>query len=717
MSKHVKRGSMANEVREGVQRIVDQIRRDPLAEPDAIMLAIHDMWSMICGSRHGGSIRDLRVLAKILKREGLKLAGRRHTASVTRVGVLGEALCILRTGDFAAAATLLADFKTNGRDCPGGRVLLCAAQSWRAFALALARKHESSRKQLDAAGGVMQRIKEPGRCLPALLGLSRALLAFECGDYSGSLDIIDGRREPFVSLHATELAGFPAIAADACLLRAKALRDRGLYEQAWKDAWKSVELRGRIDDRPGKAWGWIEMARNSRFQGDADRAMGELGEARQLLQDTDFWAWRARVLDQQGDVFRGQKNLAKAGECYAEAARLARRTKDRYLLGHVVNSQARLLEDQGSFSEALGLLEDQEETWRGKKEYGKYLYLKGSIHLHKGDIDGAEHLLRQAVDELTRYRMHSHQALALDRLATVMLSPQRAGNAKNRQKACEYWAEALGLAGKIETQGILDRVKRNVAQLDAADVLAGLVSLTNAVRTVRDQWDAHRAVEDEAESRRFRERWYVGNWFIGPVAECLRLARNAPVDSCLVLSRFAEILRSYRWYSHGMAESPCSGRDVSIVQVIEDSRNRASKDLGCELKVVGPEHGLTTVAGTEYLATAMAACFRGLNTAFGATIFKMSIRRQRHGEYPLVVVLRPRGVKPGDFKRAWELVDLGDAMADPTLKPYFDRGYTGDLTLAVFLLRVALWSEIEFDARTPSVMVRLHRQIVPQEDE
>ena len=107
----------------------------------------------------------------------------------------------------------------------------------------------------------------------------------------------------------------------------------------------------------------------------------------------------------------------------------------------------------------------------------------------------------------------------------------------------------------------------------------------------------------------------------------------------------------------------------------------------------------------------MEALFRGLHSGFGTIAFELSQKPAavpaQDGEVALFLALKEP--IPESFSRAGELVRLNVAMKDPSLRPLFDRGYSGDLTLADFLIGVVLGERLSFHSEPPIVEIAFQR--------
>jgi hypothetical protein len=110
----------------------------------------------------------------------------------------------------------------------------------------------------------------------------------------------------------------------------------------------------------------------------------------------------------------------------------------------------------------------------------------------------------------------------------------------------------------------------------------------------------------------------------------------------------------------------------------------------------------------EYiLRQALDALFRGLYSGFGTTAFELSQRPAAviAQDEEVAMFLALKGPSPEGFSRASELVRINVALKDVTLRSLFDRGYSGDLTLADFLIGVVLGERLSFHLQPPTVEI------------
>ena len=116
---------------------------------------------------------------------------------------------------------------------------------------------------------------------------------------------------------------------------------------------------------------------------------------------------------------------------------------------------------------------------------------------------------------------------------------------------------------------------------------------------------------------------------------------------------------------------------------------------------------MSRIPTDEYvLRQAFDALFRGLYSAFGTTVFELSQRACSMTSRELLLIVTLKGARPEMFSRASDLVRINVAMKDESLRSFFDAGYTGDLTLADFLIGVVLGEKLSFQADLPAVEIR-----------
>jgi hypothetical protein len=97
-----------------------------------------------------------------------------------------------------------------------------------------------------------------------------------------------------------------------------------------------------------------------------------------------------------------------------------------------------------------------------------------------------------------------------------------------------------------------------------------------------------------------------------------------------------------------------------------------------------------------------------LHSGFGTTHFELT---QEQGIAPsheeeFLFLLEPKVPVPENFARASDLVRINVALKDASLRSFFDRGYSGDLTLADFLIGVVLGERLSFHVQPPAVEIR-----------
>ncbi len=638
----------------------------------------------------------LAALAESFTKEAAVL--RAAYSSADGIGALGRGWALLRAGrpgeageSFGAVPSL---------DGAGG-MISCVAKCGQTMASALSNKHRLAKNQLAAARAIAPGFATPDPGLLGWLDFTEALSLYRRGRYAAALEKIARSHRAFRSPFAPEIWDFPGFEAEVLLLEAKTLREMALYGQALDAARDDVELREQNNDLQGLVWALVEEARILRFMSNLKDARRQLRRAQRLLQTTDHWDLLSRVEDQLGDLARGEGDLARAERHYLEAERLGRQTDDPKLRGHVANSRARLLEDQNRGQEALDLLRRHQDTWRGSRALGKYLYLKGSLHFRVGDEAEAERCLVRAVATLRHCGMQSYEALAHWRLAEVLLTQGK------KEEACREWAAALRIAPRVEAEAFLRKMQERVRELRAVDLLEVVSQLLEERARLQAQSQEVRAEAAQAEDRSFHERYAIGHWLIRPLGASLRASKPPPEGLPPVLKQFCLLLDNAVWFSQELARSPARPlEDIDVPSLIQGLLGGAG-DLGQDFKVLLPDNPVIVRSQRLYLGQALLALFRGAKTAFGTRQMRLLLSTPDGVGSPGILRFVLESPAPAGFEHAARLVALDSAPDDPKLAGFFKKGYTGDFTLLDFLVGVALWGKLTFDTPTSSVNLTL----------
>ena len=656
-------------------------------ETAALLEALHGLWEWLCRERLVRRTAGLVELSGHFERLASGVPA--YDAAVAK---LTSGLALLCARHYGEADQRFSQVKTA---TGGQKILAVAALCWRAIALALMRDYQRARKSSGAAERMLRPISDAPAALAGLANMTRALIEYKMGESQAALESLNRVGTAFYSPAGPSARNLPCFQAEALLIRAKVLREMGLYSQALECARDSQLLRRSHDDFLGEAWCCLECARLHRFEADYDKALAQLDSADRLLRGTDYTDWLARVADQRGDVFRKRGDLVTAERQYRRAAQLARDSTDRELKGHLTNSLIRLLEEKGEREKALELLKQGHAIWRGSKGYGKCLYLWGSIEAGLQNYQRAGDLFREAIVQLKRFEMRSYEALAHDALARLFLTQGR------KDEACREWSEALRLAGKVEAKEVIARIHDHVRRLDALDLVPMVAASVSRSLELSAQLDLSRAREARADTRRQIERRLTGHWFVGELWREALAGRKPPAclgDVCAVLD-------SHDWHALNLAIAPAPPEEaVDVGALARECCARAAARLRRELQLTVPARPFRFSVNRRYLGEALTAFFRAAHTAFGTTRFRLMIHPRQSGGFR-GVEFRLEKPRPAGFGQAMNLVPLNTAREDKELARFFDHGYTGNFTLMDFLVGLALWGNVEFTAR--SVVIKL----------
>lgn len=661
------------------------------------MIALHSLWSSIYGEPIGSG----RGKPRRVTRESARAKGpRNRPAAYQSIWALAEGLALFRSGHLLAAEKTFSQFQLR---TGSARVVWVAAKCWQGMALAIAGKPADARRRYNEARVVAAKITDCDQSFSSLLGLTEALIQYKSGDHEGSLKTLDGIRSSFYSTFEAMLLEFPLFEAEALLLRAKALRELGLYEQALLVLDRCQLLRRKCTDDLGESWCCLEKARIHRFREEYDQARLELEAAAHLLNGTDFLDWQARVADQQGDICRTQGDLDEAERWYQKAASLAQHSDNRILHAHLANSFARLWAERGRPEKALEFLGPHAGTWKETKSYGKFLYLQGSIQARMGNTALAEKLLIDAIESLRRFGLRSYEALAQDCLARLLLDSGR------RVEACRAWAEALRKAEEVEARKFLEAIQKGVNQLRALDLVPLISTLWAELAAYRSRVRQDEAEAREAQTKHFIERHIVGHWCIRPVRRHLWPTDKQPTMLAPFLRDFCAILDNADWSTQDFARSPAQPtEEVDVTSLLRECSQSVSTALRTKIEVKTSKALPKIKSNHMYLRCALMALLRGIHTAFGTRELRVSIRESKADRFRYSLSFTLAHPKPKGFEFAARLVPVDTVGDDEQLLAFFQKkGYTGDLTLAQFLVDVTLWGRLEFVPDRRSVMVKL----------
>jgi hypothetical protein len=353
--------------------------------------------------------------------------------------------------------------------------------------------------------------------------------------------------------------------------------------------------------------------------------------------------------------------------------------------------------------EARTILESFESVWKDTKNYGKYLYLLGRAEAALRNYGDAEQTYRSALESLKTFGLRSTEALTRDRLAQLLMKLGR------KEKACVEWARALKLSETVQAVRLFEDItKRYVNQVKAEDLLPIIEEAMVKRMEMQSRMEGSYLRLGRAEDLIWREHYVLSHWFVQPIGEMLRCEDRNTVRLPPVILEFCNVFGNPVWLSRMLTgDLSTASEEVDIPALCRQSLERLSAQLGARLSLTIAAE-LIRIPTDEYvLRQAFDALFRGLYSGFGTTAFELSEKpaavTERDEEVVLFLALR--GHVPQSFSRARDLVRINVAMKDASLRPLFDGGYSGDLTLADFLIGVVLGERLSFHAQPPAVEI------------
>jgi len=252
-----------------------------------------------------------------------------------------------------------------------------------------------------------------------------------------------------------------------------------------------------------------------------------------------------------------------------------------------------------------------------------------------------------------------------------------------------------------------DITRRYVNQVKAEDLLPIIEEAMVKRMEMQSRIDGSHSRLGRAEDLIWREHYVLAHWFVQPIWEMLRredrnFARLPPV-----ILEFCKVFGNPVWLPRMLTgDLSTAAEEIDVRALCEESLWRLSRELGAELSLTVSTE-MSRIPTDEYvLRQAFDALFRGLYSAFGTTVFELSQRACSMTSRELLLIVTLKGARPEMFSRASDLVRINVAMKDESLRSFFDAGYTGDLTLADFLIGVVLGEKLSFQADLPAVEIR-----------
>jgi tetratricopeptide (TPR) repeat protein len=685
------------DVRSCIGRYESAAEKKSTDQKERLLKEIHSLCCLLADKDNGTGMSPLRAIARDL---AAMASGCDETAAT--ICHFGSGFALLRASAFHETIPQLKKI----RDCRHDslRAVELAAACFGCVAASLGGEVEEGRSSLARARLLIEALDGTTPCHRGLVAMAEASLLYKTGDHVGTIKLIENHRDAFSSASAPLNSSFPYFQAQALLTEAKALRDVGRYTDALDILYHERKLRALINDLLGQVWSLLEEARLRKFRREFESAEICLGLASHYIAGTDLHEYRARIADQRGDLHCSRRELDKAEKNYKLAQETADASGQRWLQAHVGNSLARLRLLQGRPAEARRILESFESVWKGSKNYGKYLYLLGRAQADLGNYGDAEQTYRTALMSLKGFGLSSTEALARDRLAQLLMKVGR------KEEACVEWARALKLSETVQAVRLFEEITtRYVNQVKAEDLLPIIEEAMVKRMEMQSRIEGSHLRLGRAEDLIWREHYVLAHWFVQPVWEMLRAENRNAVKLPPVILEFCKIFANPVWLSRMLTGVSTSAEQVDITALCQQSLEWLSGQVGSRLtlRVTGQPDKIST---DEYvLRQALDALFRGLYSGFDIKAFELSQRpvvvTSQHEEVALLLTCR--GPVPQDFSCAHELVRINVAMKTASLRPLFDRGYSGDLTLADFLIGVVLGERLSFHADPPAVEITL----------
>ena len=695
------------EVRSTIERYSRATQRKGPDCEERLLKEIHHLCCLVADKDNGTGIAPLREIARtfaIIREEA-----RSRDEIAAAIYDFGCGFALLRASAFHETIPRFEKI-SQGRDAHLLTIEL-AASCFCCVAASLGGTLDAAHSSLSRAKKLVEGVVGTVACYQGLVAMAESSILYKTGQHAATIKLIESHRDAFVAASAPLNSLFPYFQAQMLLTEAKTLRDVGRYTDALDLLYHERKLRALMNDLLGQVWSLLEEARIRKFRREFESAAACLGLASHYVAGTDLHEYRARIADQRGDIHCSNRELEKAETNYKLAQETADASGQLWLKAHVGNSIARLRLLQGRPAEARQILESFESVWRDTKNYGNYLYLLGRAEAALGNYGDAEQTYRDAMKSLGTFGLSSTEALTRDRLAQLLMKLGR------KEEACVEWARALKLSETVQAVRLFEDItRRYVNQVKAEDLLPIIEEAMVKRMEMQSRIDGSHLRLGRAEDLIWREHYVLAHWFVQPIWEMLR--RKDRNSSWLppVILEFCKVFGNPVWLSRMLTGGlSTAAEEIDVRALCEESLERFSRELGARLSLT-VTGDIAKIPTDEYvLRQAFDALFRGLYSGFGTEAFELSqnpcVITPRDEE--LLLILTFKGPAPENFSRASDLVRINIAMKDESLRPFFDAGYTGELTLADFLIGVVLGEKLSFQAEPPAAQIRfqtLHRR-------
>ena len=676
----------------------ERLKKETVDRNERLLREVHFLCSLVADKENGTGIAPLKAIANNFA----ALSCDCHEIAAT-IYDFGAGFALLRASAFQAAIPQFE--KIQDRQDESLRAIELASACFGCVAASLAGELERARANLSRAKQLVEAIAGTAPCSLGLIAMAEGSFLYKTGDHGATIKLIEHHRDAFSSANAPLNSNFPYFHAQALLTEAKALRDIGRYTDALDLLYYERKLRALINDLLGQVWSLLEEARIRKFRREFESAEACLGLASHYVAGTDLHEYRARIADQRGDIHCSRRELDKAEINYNLAQETAEASGQLWLKAHVGNSIARLRLLQGRPADAREMLESFESVWKGTKNYGKYLYLLGRAETDLGNYGRAEQNYRNALESLKTFGLSSTEALNRDRLAQLLMKLGR------KEEACVEWARALKLSETVQAVRLFEEItRRYVNQVKAEDLLPIIEEAMVKRMEMQSRIEGSHLRLGRAEDLIWREHYVLAHWFVHPIWEMLRSKDRNAVWLPPVILEFCKVFGNPVWLSRMLTGDLSTGaEEIDVPSLCQESLERLSVQLGTKLSLKVTTETPKVPTDEYVLRQALEALFRGLHSGFRTTQFEL-LQSMASPEEELRLILALKGPVPENFARASELVRINVALKDASLRSFFENGYSGDLTLADFLIGVVLGEKLSFQGQPPSVEIGFQRR-------
>jgi ATP/maltotriose-dependent transcriptional regulator MalT/DNA-binding SARP family transcriptional activator len=241
---------------------------------------------------------------------------------------------------------------------------------------------------------------------------------------------------------------------------------RGDFEEALRWLRRTLQYRGNAPPIPQEAGVHLNMARCHLYRGEFAECEGHLNRSLELSQLFNLSVLQAEVFETYGNLYREQREVARALEFYARAARTYKEAGLDLARCELPEEQAVLSAQEGDLASARAALDrlvEARAALRNDAALKSSVLARAHVMLAQGEHEAARAELGPALAYFREHNFHYYEAQASMALAACALAAGREG------ECLEHLRRAVELAVRYDYEYWLRRKVEQNPQLFASE--------------------------------------------------------------------------------------------------------------------------------------------------------------------------------------------------------------------------------------------------------